>query len=62
MNAPANTAYHECIDLVELHQVTLSTGDQIEFIEELRIQLARKLRALRAEQKRRKAMGITSIS
>lgn len=48
MNQPARTAYHECIDRVELHQVTLSEAEQMEFISELRAQLVRKLAALRA--------------
>ena len=52
MNAPAQKAYHECIDRVELHQVTLPVKDQYDFIFELRGQLARKLAALRAEIKR----------
>lgn len=52
MSSAAHTAYHECINRVELHQVTLTTADQITFITELRGQLARKLAALRSAQRR----------
>lgn len=62
MTTPAHTAYHECINSVELHQVTLDINDQIDFIAELRGQLARKLTALRSEQKRRRAEGTISKS
>ncbi|MCF7785561.1 MAG: hypothetical protein K9N47_05530 [Prosthecobacter sp.] len=62
MTKPANTAYHECIERVELHQVTLDVNDQIEFITELRGQLSRKLTALISERRRRKTEGTLSKS
>lgn len=62
MTKPAHTAYHECINCVELHQVTLDVNDQIEFITELRGQLSRKLTALLSERSRRKAEGHLSKS
>ena len=47
MRSSAKTAYHESIDMVESHQVTLCGDDQYAFMESLRDVLTEKLRALR---------------
>lgn len=59
MTSEARTAYHECIDRVELHQVTLSAKDQFEFIRELRGQLVHKQTALRAEIRRSRSTSLS---
>lgn len=47
MTSSAKRAYHESIDMVESHQVTLDQREQYDFIESLRDALSDKLRALR---------------
>jgi len=47
MTSSAKRAYHESIDMVESHQVTLDVNDQYAFIQSLRDVLTEKLRAMR---------------